>query len=766
MLGGSRSPVPDPGSGGDPAKGIVRMAAPEPADRERATGREVGILAAVLLLLAGFWTVTTWDLRRTHEQAMLDGERLTSGVARTYAEHATRTLRASESAARDLARIWTQEPGRLTPAQLRIQTAHLGDSIAAIAIYDRQGRVLRATDDPAAVALGAVVMPRLAAARPRDVAVVAPVLLPDRRNVIPVAVRVDDARGELVAAIAVAISADYLSDFFVGDELGHLDLAVVMGRDGEVLTQHPAIEAGSPGARRLAAAVSANARGNLRQIGADGVERLIGFRTLADFPVVVAVGQPLEEVLADFDARRKQLLLTGFLLSGLVIAVALLFIQTQRRAQRNTAAIAESERRTADALRRAERANAELSRRDAETAQARELLVDAIESITDAFALFDSRGRLTMCNQSYLDVFRHVGRTTDPRGRTWAEIIRLEIAAGIYADPEIRRDPEVWISWRATQLRRALNDGIEVKLANGRWISLRERRTREGGIVVIRTDITDLKQQQLALRQSEEQLKAYVQQLSKLAEDYLSAKKTAEEANRTKSAFLANMSHELRTPLNAIIGFSDAIKQQLFGPLGNNRYLEYVNDIYASGSHLLSLINDILDMSKIEAGKYEIRTEPIDAAEVADASVRFVRVRAEEAGVELEVDAPAGVTVHADLRALKQILLNLLTNAIKFTPKGGRVGLTVRDARDWIEFVVVDTGIGIPAKDLPRLGHRFEQVDNALTRRKEGTGLGLALCRSLAELHSGELRIDSEVGKGTVVIVRLPVRGRAAAAAE
>ncbi len=742
------------------------MAMPDPADQERATGREVGILAAVLLLLAAFWTLTTWDLRRTHQQAILDGERLTSGVARTYAEHATRTLRATEASARDLARLWTQEPARVTAAQLRTQTAHLGDSVAAVALYDRQGRVLRSTDEAAAVALGAVLMPRLAAAGSREVAVVAPVLLPDRRNVIPIAVRIDDARGEIAAAVAIAISSDYLSDFFVGDELGHLDLAVVMGRDGEVLTQHPALDAGGPGARRLAAAVVANARGNLRETGADGVERLIGFRTLADFPVAVAVGQPIEEVLADFDARRKQLLVTGFLLSALVIVVALLFVQMQRRSQRNTAAIAESERRTTDALRRAERANTEISRRDAETAQARELLVDAIESITDAFALFDSRGRLNMCNQSYLDVFRHVGRATDPRGRTWAEIIRLEIAAGIYADPEIRRDPEVWISWRATQLRRSLNDGIEVKLANGRWISLRERRTREGGIVVVRTDITDLKQQQLALRQSEEQLKAYVQQLSKLAEDYLSAKKTAEEANRTKSAFLANMSHELRTPLNAIIGFSDAIKQQLFGPVGNQRYLEYVNDIYASGSHLLSLINDILDMSKIEAGKYELRTEPIDAAEVADASVRFVRVRAEEAGVALDVDAPAGITVHADVRALKQILLNLLTNAIKFTPKGGRVGLTVRGARDWIEFVVADTGIGIPAKDLPRLGHRFEQVDNALTRRKEGTGLGLALCRSLAELHSGEITIDSAVGKGTVVVVRLPIRERAVAAAE
>jgi two-component system cell cycle sensor histidine kinase PleC len=216
------------------------------------------------------------------------------------------------------------------------------------------------------------------------------------------------------------------------------------------------------------------------------------------------------------------------------------------------------------------------------------------------------------------------------------------------------------------------------------------------------------------------------------------------------------MSHELRTPLNAIIGFSDAIRQQLFGPVSNKRYLEYVSDIYASGTHLLSVINDILDMSKIEAGKYEIYRERLEATEVVSATARFMRVRAEEAGVQLRVDAPGTVTLMADVRALKQILLNLLANAVKFTPRGGSVTLHVRGFDHHVEFLVVDTGIGIPARDLPRLGQRFEQVDNPMTRRKEGTGLGLALCRSLSELHDGAIDIASEVGKGTTVTVRLP----------
>jgi signal transduction histidine kinase len=542
-------------------------------------------------------------------------------------------------------------------------------------------------------------------------------------------------------------------------------VALAMGADGTVLgrgagTARPALEAGL---RRILAASGNPSPATAFRLETEAGEFLIAHRKLPRQDVVVAIANPVQSVLSGYRSYQQQAIFMGSLLSALVLAVGALMSITQRRAGTITRAVAESERRMTDALRRAEMSNAELARRETETQQARETLVDAIESITDAFALFDQRGRLTLCNQAYVDVFRHVGKQTDPRGRSWADLIRLEIAAGVYDENAIRRDPEAWIQWRQGQLKRALNDGIELKLANGRWISLRERRTAEGGIVLVRADITDLKKQELRLRDSEEELRQSLNLQQRLADDYLFAKKTAEEANRTKSAFLANMSHELRTPLNAIIGFSDAIKQQLFGPVANKRYLEYVSDIYASGTHLLSLINDILDMSKIEAGKYEIHPERLDAAEVVTSSARFMRVRAEEAGVVLSVEAPSSVLLMADVRALKQILLNLLTNAIKFTPKGGSVTLRVRDLQDNVEFLVVDTGIGIPARDLPRLGQRFEQVDNAMTRRKEGTGLGLALCRSLAELHNGTIGITSEVGQGTTVTVRLP-RGVVAAA--
>jgi two-component system cell cycle sensor histidine kinase PleC len=225
----------------------------------------------------------------------------------------------------------------------------------------------------------------------------------------------------------------------------------------------------------------------------------------------------------------------------------------------------------------------------------------------------------------------------------------------------------------------------------------------------------------------------------------------------SKSQFLANMSHELRTPLNAIIGFSDMMKGQLLGPIGSVRYIEYARDIHSSGTHLLSLINDVLDMSKIEAGRYTIHPEPLDAAEMLRTCERLVRVRASEAGVALGIAAAQELPLSADARALKQILLNLLTNAIKFTPSGGSVSQSAGRENDGIVFRVSDTGCGIPAEDLPRIGRRFEQVDNALTRKGEGTGLGLALCRALVDLHGGTLTLESTVGVGTTVTVWLPL---------
>jgi signal transduction histidine kinase len=219
------------------------------------------------------------------------------------------------------------------------------------------------------------------------------------------------------------------------------------------------------------------------------------------------------------------------------------------------------------------------------------------------------------------------------------------------------------------------------------------------------------------------------------------------------------MSHELRTPLNAVIGFSEIQRREIFGPLGDPRYREYADDIHASGSHLLDLITTILDLSKAEARKLELERVWLDALPVTEAVLRLVRATAEAKRIHLAVEAPAAPPrAFADERALKQILLNLLSNAVKFTPEGGAVTVRLDASADGsLEIVVADTGIGIAAADLPRLMQPFEQATNAYTRKNGGTGLGLPLVDSLVRLHGGELRIESAVGRGTVVTVRLPV---------
>src|SRR5215510_531466 len=235
------------------------------------------------------------------------------------------------------------------------------------------------------------------------------------------------------------------------------------------------------------------------------------------------------------------------------------------------------------------------------------------------------------------------------------------------------------------------------------------------------------------------------------------AKEQAEMANRAKSEFLANMSHELRTPLNAIIGFSELISHELWGSL-DERYRDYVGDIHRSGRHLLSLINDILDLSKIEAKEVHLRFEATVVRRVEKRCVRMVAERAKEAGVQLTLDISADLPpLFTDERALKQILLNLLTNATKFTPAGGNVTLTARLLADGgAQLRVIDNGVGIPHADLERVLLPFVQLESALVRKVPGTGLGLPLVKSLVELHGGRFTLRSEVGSGTTAEVYLP----------
>jgi len=243
----------------------------------------------------------------------------------------------------------------------------------------------------------------------------------------------------------------------------------------------------------------------------------------------------------------------------------------------------------------------------------------------------------------------------------------------------------------------------------------------------------------------------------RVEQDLLGAKETAEFSDRAKSEFLANMSHELRTPLNSIIGFSDMLRNEILGSVGNPKYMEYLHDINASGRHLLELIKDILDVSKIEAGTIDITDEQVDMVACVDTSVKMVGERAKAARVEVSADlSPALPFLRGDSLRILQILLNLIGNAVKFTEPGGRVIVHAGMEDSAMVLVVEDNGIGIAAKDLTRIIEPFVQVASSQTRGYKGTGLGLSLVKSLTELHDGTMLIDSELGKGTTVTITFP----------
>jgi signal transduction histidine kinase len=500
-----------------------------------------------------------------------------------------------------------------------------------------------------------------------------------------------------------------------------------------------------------------------------------------------------------------------------------------------------------------------LAEERAATAQAR--LIDAIESIPECFMLLDADDRLVLCNSRYPELYAPAAHLYVP-GTPFEEICRACALAGFPAEAKGRE--EEWLRNRMAR-HRAPHFVMEERKVGERWFQVSEQHTRDGGTVVLQTDITGVKrreqelaektallsatldhmEQGLLVLDADRRIKIWNERWLKLIDlpralvgvglpfeplmrfaaargdygpgdvealvarrkeefnrrdarlthvhtagartievrratmpdggmlftyaditedkrveaDLRRAKDEAELASRSKTEFLANMSHELRTPLNAIIGFSDILMGQIFGPLGDARYGDYARDIRDSGLHLLTLINDVLDVSKVEFGKIEIIEEAVDVAAVVGSCARLMRDRADAAGIRLVQELPTNLPqLQGDSRRLKQILLNLLSNAVKFTPSGGRVTIRAATAADGFRLIIEDTGIGIAKQDIEKAMRPFGQIDSRLARKYQGTGLGLPLARAMAELHGGRLEIDSAPGHGTIATLWLPGR--------
>jgi two-component system, cell cycle sensor histidine kinase PleC len=388
-------------------------------------------------------------------------------------------------------------------------------------------------------------------------------------------------------------------------------------------------------------------------------------------------------------------------------------------------------------------------------------LRDAVETISEAFVLWDAEDRLVLCNSKFQQLHNLPEPVTQP-GTAYEDVV----TAG--------RQPVIRTPLKSEDRAEVGARSFEAQLGDGRWLKISERRTKDGGFVSVGTDITAIKRHEARLiesekrlmatiadqRQSQQTLEYQAQQLAELAQKYADEKTRAEQANKAKSDFLANMSHELRTPLNAIIGFSEIMESGMFGALGSEKYQEYCQDIRQSGRYLLEVINDILDMSKIEAGRMPLAMEDLRLDQIIAEAMRVMAVKAGEKRLTVAQEVPPGLIISGDRRALKQILLNLLSNAVKFTTEGGRVAVRVRLSRNAILLLIEDSGIGIAKDHLKKLGRPFEQVESQFTKTFQGSGLGLAIAKSLIELHGGAMKIRSIEGMGTTVILRLPIHPR------
>lgn len=684
----------------------------------------IALLCLVALVVCGLAADAVLEIVRTREEAVAEATRQTSNLAETLELHASSAFRIADLAAVSLADRMSHRAGRpgLTPEEaLELIRERLDPSLPYrnLVVTDASGNI-RVDGTGIAPTFNIADRSYFRVHRDRPDAGMF-ISEPIRSRLgrgwfVAVSRRITDAAGAFAGIAYAVIDLDMFDRFYASLDVGENGVVTLWSREGYTLARRPRDAALADNPARFAELVipyrEPGYRGTRRSVSPiDGKMRVRSMRAATDLPVLVTVGLAEEDFLALWRTNMWQRMGASAAAFLFVAALTLLLFRQLRVLEATTRALRESEAQ----------ARASSGR-----------LTAMVNALPDLAFILDGDGR-------YAEV---IGHGSPDLLAVPAESLHGRSLHDVLPEPVADRLLAATRETIAGGGPQRLEYPLTTQAGRPAWF--------EGRTAVLPADFAPSPMALFLARDITDRVEA--------AERLARARDLAESASRTKSAFLATMSHELRTPLNAIIGFSEIMVHGMFGPLGNDRYREYATHIHQSGIHLLDLINNILDMSKLEAGRFALEERPVALGEVIAACAALNEVPAGKGGVSVSVEMAGDPPwVMADERALRQILLNLLSNAVKFTPAGGTVTVTVESPSGGpVALRIADTGIGISPEAMEHITEPFHQADTSISRRFGGTGLGLAITRSLVELHGGTLDIDSREGSGTTVTVSLP----------
>ncbi|MGB8182602.1 MAG: ATP-binding protein [Stellaceae bacterium] len=698
---------------------------------------KLGLMAAVAAILLIMWALAVLSNVNARHVAVENAGREADNLSAAVADDVNRSMNDLSGTMSLVAEQVAARHGNLNLYDIRDRIPRMSSAIVQASVIGPDGRLRSTTTEPHPAPIDLSDREHFRVhldGAYEGVFISKPVADRVSKQVtIQLSQRIEDANGRFLGVLVFSIPPGALTSLPLRVDLGPRGIIGLIGTDnvlrarfsatspdgledaGRVITAHPTPAEAANGDKAI-----------IRTNALDHITRIFSNRWVLGYPLVVGVGFDLDDTLAAANAdARAMYFLVGTATLVLVLLMLYLLREIDRRTAREIALVEEH--------RKLELANADLdaSKRLAEEAETR--LTDAIECIAEPFVIYDKDDRLIHCNKAFRQAFPHPG-IPDIRGVTFDVLVADSMALGTFKDAIDGKAQ--WMTAR-TEVHRAASSTMQIALSDGCHFLATDRRMKSGGYAGLRVDVTDLVRTKDALQ---------------------AALTEAEEANKAKTLFLANMSHELRTPLNAVIGFSDIIRNQIMGPVGMPVYADYANDIHNAGHHLLGLVGNILDASRIEAGKFDLYEEPVEVAELVHGAMQAVRTQAEKKSLTLIERLPGKpIAVRADPLRLRQVLINLLSNAVKFTPEGGRVTLFFQASAHRLTFAVVDDGIGMTPEEAKLAVEPFRQIENTLVKRYEGVGLGLSLAKRITEMHGGTLEIESAKGIGTTVRIILPV---------